>query len=448
MKGSIVAKFGGSSLADGQQFQKVKKIILEKEERRVIVPSAPGKRHNKDHKVTDLLYMCHQLASHHLSFDEVFQILEERYLEIARNLNLKVPISEALKNIKENIGKGATRDYCASRGEYLNGLILADYLNAKFMDASEIIRFHPNGQFLPKETEELVKKRMQNAGRVVVPGFYGADEEGNIKTFSRGGSDITGSILAQGIEASLYENWTDVSGFLMADPKIVKHPRTIKEITYKELRELSYMGAPVLHEEAIFPVRGPGIPIQIRNTNAPEEEGTLIVDDHHREPSPYIITGLAGKKDFIVITVEKTQMNGEKGFLRKLVSVFEANEVTIEHTPSSIDSVSVIVSEKEMNGKLSKIMEEIRIYLNPDQVSSQGKLALLAVVGRGMIATKGVSARVFTALYQRGINIRMISQGASELNILIGLENDDFESAIEAIYEAFTEKGEEMHENL
>lgn len=443
MEGIIVAKFGGSSLADSVQFQKVRTIIMEKEERRIIVPSAPGKITSKDHKVTDLLYMCHQLASHNLSFEEVFQLVKERYEEIARNLGLHFPISDVLEDVKKNISEGATIDYCASRGEYLSGLILADYLEADFIDAKEIIRFDGKGNFDGKETEALIGKRLGDVKRAVVPGFYGADDMGNIRTFSRGGSDITGSILAQGVNASLYENWTDVSGFLMADPKIVKNPMTIREITYRELRELSYMGAPVLHEEAIFPVRGQGIPIQIRNTNAPEDPGTVIVEDQWPKNSPFLITGLAGRKDFTVITVEKTQMNSEKGFLRKLVSVFEANEVPIEHTPSSIDSVSVIVAEKDLNGKLAKIMEEIRIYCKPDQVSSYGKLALLAVVGRGMIATKGVSAKVFTALSHAGVNVRMISQGASELNILIGLENEDFDLAVQAIYEGFTEEVEE-----
>lgn len=446
MEGIIVAKFGGSSLAASGQFQKVRKIILEKEERRIIVPSAPGKKHSKDHKVTDLLYMCHQLSSHNLHFEEVFQLVRERYQAIAEDLHLGLPLSMVLDEVSRHIAKGASRDYCASRGEYLSGLLLADYLEAEFIDAAEIIRFDRNGRFLQEKTEELIRERLRSVKRAVVPGFYGADEEGNIFTFSRGGSDITGAILSQGVEAALYENWTDVSGFLMADPRIVKNPLTIREITYRELRELSYMGAPVLHEEAIFPVRGQGIPIQIRNTNDPEDPGTLIVEDCWSSHSPFLITGLAGRKDFTVITVEKTQMNAEKGFLRKLMSVFEANEVAIEHTPSSIDSVSIIVSEKDLNGKLAKIMEEIRIYCNPDQVSAYGKLALLAVVGRGMIATKGVSAKVFTALSRAGVNIRMISQGASELNILIGLENEDFDQAVEAIYAAFTEteKEEEM----
>ncbi|WP_422484948.1 aspartate kinase [Gudongella sp. DL1XJH-153] len=436
----IVAKFGGSSLADSQQFIKVKNIVTENPDRRIVVPSAPGKRHGKDHKVTDLLYMCHQLSSHNLHFDEVFQLIRGRYEGICKDLNLEIDIESILDQVRDNISKGASRDYCASRGEYINGLILADYLGAEFIDATEVIRFNARGVLNEIETEKLVEDRLLNAERAVVPGFYGADEDGSIITFSRGGSDVTGSIIANGIGAKLYENWTDVSGFLKADPKVVHDPLPIREITYKELRELSYMGAPVLHEEAIFPVRTKGIPIQIRNTNKPEDPGTLIVNDNWSESSPGIITGLAGKKDFTVISVEKTQMTAEKGFLRKLVSVFEANDVTIEHMPSSIDSISVIVSDKELNGKLSKLMEEIRIYCNPDNIAAYSKMALLAVVGRGMINTKGVSSKVFTALYKDDINIRMISQGSSELNILIGIENDDFDKSVRAIYNAFNEK--------
>jgi aspartate kinase len=440
MEGIVVAKFGGSSLADSQQFRKVKAIVTENPDRRIIVPSAPGKRHGKDHKVTDLLYMCHQLSSHDLHFDEVFQLIRDRYEGICKDLDLETPIGEILDKVREDISKGASRDYCASRGEYINGRILADYLESDFVDAAQVIRFDKRGALDEAETGRLVKERLSEVQRAVVPGFYGADGDGNIVTFSRGGSDVTGSILADGVGAKLYENWTDVSGFLKADPKIVKDPLPIREVTYKELRELSYMGAPVLHEEAIFPIKSKGIPIQIRNTNIPEDQGTFIVNDDWSEPSPGIITGLAGKKDFTVISVEKTRMTGEKGFLRKLVSVFEANDVTIEHMPSSIDSISVIVSDKELNGKLSKLMEEIRIYCNPDNVAAYSKMALLAVVGRGMINTKGVSSRVFTALYKDDINIRMISQGSSELNILIGIENDDFEKSVRAIYNAFNER--------
>ncbi|HZH94033.1 MAG TPA: aspartate kinase, partial [Tissierellaceae bacterium] len=389
---------------------------------------------------TDLLYMCHQLSSHNLHFEEVFQLIRDRYEGICRDLDLETPIGQILDKVREDISKGASKDYCASRGEYINGRILADYLESDFVDAAQVIRFDKRGVFDQAETERLVMERLSDVKRAVVPGFYGADGDGNIVTFSRGGSDVTGSILADGVGARLYENWTDVSGFLKADPKIVKDPLPIREVTYKELRELSYMGAPVLHEESIFPIKNKKIPIQIRNTNKPQDQGTLIVNDSWAGVDPGIITGIAGKKDFTVISVEKTRMTGEKGFLRKLVSVFEAKDVAIEHMPSSIDSISVIVSDKEMNGKLSKLMEEIRIYCNPDNITAHSKMALLAVVGRGMINTKGVSSRIFTALYKDDINIRMISQGSSELNILIGIENDDFEKSVRAIYNAFNER--------
>lgn len=437
MEGKIVAKFGGSSLADSTQFKKVRDIVLENPKRRIVVPSAPGKRHGKDHKVTDLLYMCHQLSSHGLNFEDVFHLIRERYKGICQDLELSTPIDQILDQVEHNISKGATRDYCASRGEYINGRILADYLEAEFIDATEIIRFRKSGSLDEEKTESLIAERLAEVKLAVVPGFYGADEKGEVVTFSRGGSDVTGSILADGLGAEIYENWTDVSGFLVADPKVVENPVPIREVTYKELRELSYMGAPVLHEEAIFPVRKKGIPIRIRNTNSPKDKGTLIVNDKWPIKSSGTITGLAGKKDFTVISVEKTLMTADRSFLRKLITVFEANEVGIEHMPSSIDSISVIVSDKELNGKLAKIMEEIRIYCNPDNISAYSHMALLAIVGRGMRSAKGISSRVFTALYKDDINIRMISQGSSEMNILVGIENDDFDKSVRAIYNEF-----------
>lgn len=433
----IIAKFGGSSLADSAQFRKVRDIVLANEERRVIVPSAPGKRHRKDHKITDLLYMCHQLASHGLNFDEVYTLVEDRFLGICRGLELDLPMASILGEIKARIRDGASRDFCASRGEYLNGLILAAYLDCEFVDAAEIIRFDPAGGLDEDRTRQAIAHRLKEIDRAVVPGFYGAFEDGTVKTFTRGGSDVTGAVLADGVEASLYENWTDVSGFLMADPRIVHDPKPIRVVTYKELRELSYMGAPVLHEEAIFPVRRLGIPIHIKNTNQPQDPGTLIVNDQWEERNEGSITGIAGRKDFTVLSLEKTLMNAEQGFIRKLISVFETNDINIEHMPSGIDSISVIVSDQELGSKLKKVKEEIQIYCDPDSIVSQSNMALIAVVGRGMIHTKGISAKVFTALSSAGVNIRMISQGSSELNIIIGIENSDFDQAIKAIYQAF-----------
>ncbi len=432
-----VAKFGGSSLADAAQFRKVKQIVDADENIAVVVPSAPGKRHAKDHKVTDLLYMCHQLSSHGLNFDDVFDLIQNRFQGITKELELSLPIESILSEIKSRIRDGASRDYCASRGEYINGLILSNYLGLNFVDAAELIKFDFMGQLDEQRTRFSIAERLKDGQKAVVPGFYGSLDDGTIKTFSRGGSDVSGAIIADGIAAELYENWTDVSGFLVADPKIVGGAKPIRIVTYKELRELSYMGAPVLHEEAIFPVRRLGIPINIKNTNSPDDEGTLIVHDQWEEKNVGSITGIAGRKDFTVISVEKTLMTAEKGFFRKLVSVFETNDITIEHMPSSIDSVSVIVSDTDLNGKLKKVIEEIQIYCNPDNIISFPNMALIAVVGRGMISTKGISAKIFTALSMGGVNIRMISQGSSELNIIIGVENNDFEKAIEAIYKAF-----------
>ncbi|MFA5576585.1 MAG: aspartate kinase [Tissierellaceae bacterium] len=436
MKDIVVAKFGGSSLADKDQFIKVRDIIKSDKNRRYIIPSAPGKRHSRDHKITDLLYMCHQLASHGLNFDEVYSVAEERYMDICRGLNLNLNMDRILGEVKEEIKAGASRDYCGSRGEYLNGLILSSYLGFEFIDPKDLIVFNQRGQLEEEKTEQLIEEKLRGLDYAVIPGFYGAREDGDIVTFSRGGSDVTGSLIANGLGARLYENWTDVSGFLMADPKVVSNPRPIEVITYKELRELSYMGAPVLHEESIFPVKKKGIPINIRNTNRPKDIGTMIVDDKSHV-STGSITGIAGKKDFTVITIEKTLRNEEKGFLRKVISVFETNNIDIEHMPSGIDSISVIVSNAHMNGKFEKIREELRIYCNPDTISYDANMALIAVVGRGMIRTQGISARVFTAMKEAGVNIRMITQGSSELNIIIGIENEDFDTAIESVYKAF-----------
>lgn len=435
----IVAKFGGSSLAEASQFKKVKDIVKSDNRRKFIIPSAPGKRNSKDHKVTDLLYMCYQLASHGLNFDEVFKIIHNRFLEITKDLNLTLDIEAELKEIKNRIKDGASRDYTASRGEYLSGLILANYLDYEFMDAKDLIIFDHRNIFDTESTEVKVRDILKDLPHGIIPGFYGANEVGEIITFSRGGSDITGSIIANGVKATLYENWTDVSGFLVADPHIVKDPKPMDMVTYKELRELSYMGAPVLHEEAIFPVRKYGIPINIKNTNSPEDKGTMIVDDLTPVKSKGI-TGISGKKDFTVINVEKTLMTLEKDFFRKLISVFETNDISIEHMPSSIDSVSVVVPTSEVSMKLKKVIEEIRIFCNPDNIEALPNMALIAVVGRGMIRTKGISAKIFTALAKADINTRMIIQGSSELNIIAGVENYDFEKAIEAIYEEFEEK--------
>ncbi len=443
MEEIVVAKFGGSSLANSEQFAKVKDIIKADKRRRYVIPSAPGKSHSQDHKVTDLLYMCYQLASHGINIDDVYSIISQRYVDICKELNLALDIEEILNRIKIKIQEGASVDFIASRGEYLNGLILSEYLEFEFVDSKDIVLFDNEGKLDLEETKKKIQTVLSDKAYAVIPGFYGANKEGDIVTFSRGGSDITGSIIASGVNCKLYENWTDVSGFYIADPRIVKNPRSIDTISYKELRELSYMGAPVLHQESISPIKDLGIPINIRNTNRPEDTGTMIVNDSYPISSEETITGIAGKKDFSVITIEKTSMNEEKGFLRKLISVFESNDISVEHIPSSIDSISVIVSNSEINSKLDKVIEEIRIYCSPDSIITYPDMSLVAVVGRGMRNTKGISAKIFTALAKEGVNIRMITQGSSELNIIVGIKNKDFNKAISAIYEAFKNNNEE-----
>lgn len=430
----IVAKFGGSSLADAAHFETVKGIIESESARKYVVPSAPGKRAGDDHKVTDLLLMCHQLAEHNIDPGEVFALVKERYTDIKEQLGLKVDLDAELSAIKESIAE-ASSEHVASRGEYLNALLLAEYLGYEFVDAADVIKFNGSGEYDHKKTMAALRARLADGNPAVIPGFYGSDDEGQIHTFSRGGSDVTGAIVARGVRADLYENWTDVSGFLQVDPRIVPEARPIEVVTYKELRELSYMGASVLHEEAIFPVREKGIPIQILNTERPGDAGTLIVaDDAHRQF--VCVTGIAGMRDFTVVTLDKTLMNEESGFLRKLVSVFETNGVSILHVPSGIDSVSVIVRSEDIRFNLNKIIAELRIYCHPDSISVLPGMSLLAVVGRGMIQSPGIAGKIFTALANAGVNIRMISQGASELSIIIGVEDTQFEEAVRALHAA------------
>ncbi len=432
----IVAKFGGSSLADARQFKKVKAII-EKNKPLVVVPSAPGKAQQKDYKITDLLYMCHQLAEHGLNCDEVYQLVEERYRAIVTDLNLDFDVESMLKNTKQAITNGASKDYCASRGEYMNGRILAQYLGYAFVDAKDVICIK-DGQWDEATTQQLVLQKLVDQMPCVVPGFYGGNDADEVITFSRGGSDITGAILAACIGADQYQNWTDVSGLLAVDPNIIADAKPMRQVSYKELRELSYMGAMVLHEEAIFPVKERKIPIHIKNTNNPDAPGTMIVSSINRHNG--VVTGIAGRKDFMVFSVEKAFLFEEAGFYRKLVSVFETNGISIAHMPSGIDSISVIVAEDDVRGKEKKVMKEIDIYCSPDAVDTSHQLALIAVVGQGMVSTKGVAARIFKALALGDVNIRMINQGASELSVIVGVENCDFERAIAAIYQEFHEE--------
>ncbi len=431
-----VVKFGGSSLASAEQFAKVGKIIRSDAERKYVIPSAPGKRNDKDTKVTDMLYACYALAEQEEDFRVQLMKIKERYDSIINGLNLKLSLEEEFKKISENFKAKAGVDYAASRGEYLNGLIMANYLGYEFVDPAEAIFFDENGEFDPDKTNTVLKERLSKVERAVVPGFYGVGADGKIKTFSRGGSDITGSIVAKAVHASCYENWTDVSGFLVADPRIVENPKPIKTITYRELRELSYMGASVLHEEAVFPVRRAGIPINIRNTNAPEDEGTWIVESTCHKPE-FTITGIAGKKGFVAVNIEKDRMNTEVGFGRKVLSAFEDYGINFEHVPSGIDTMTVFVHHPEFEGKEQAVISAIHRYAKPDSIELESDLALIAVVGRGMKSTRGTAGRIFSALAHANVNVKMIDQGSSELNIIIGVSNSDFETAIKAIYDIF-----------
>lgn len=432
-----VAKFGGSSLADSLQLKKVKDIILADKDRKYIVVSAPGKGATNNHKVTDLLAMCHQLSCHDLNFNEVYKIIEDVYKNIVEDLSLNIDIASILAEVKEKITNGASYDFVVSRGEFMSAQVLASFIGYDFVDAKDLISFNKGVLDLEK-SQAAIKNILAKHDRAVIPGFYG-EEEGKVKTFSRGGSDVTGSVIAAAMDAEMYENFTDVSGFLVADPRIVKAPEPIGTITYKELRELSYMGANVLHEEAIFPLKDKNIPINIKNTNAPDKDGTLILSKCDRK-NKNILTGITGKKDFTVITLEKVNMNNEKDFFRKLTTVFESNDISIEHLPSGIDTVSVLVADSYITPKLNKVLEELQIYLDVDSLSWERDISLIAVVGRGMINEKGVSARTFTALAREGVNIKMISQGSSEISIIIGVETQDFEQAICSIYEEFYDK--------
>lgn len=431
-----VVKFGGSSLASAAQFAKVGDIIRVDESRRYVVPSAPGKRNAKDTKVTDMLYSCYALAEAEEDFKGALKKIKERYNSIINGLNLTLSLEDEFRIIEKDFADKAGEDYAASRGEYLNGIIMANYLGYEFIDAAEVIFFDENGNFDDYKTDKVMAERLSHVEKAVIPGFYGSDSNGNVKTFSRGGSDITGSIVSKAVHASVYENWTDVSGCLVADPRIVEDAQPIRVITYRELRELSYMGASVLHEDAIFPVRKAGIPINIKNTNAPEEPGTMIVESTCQK-ADYTITGIAGKRGFVAVNIDKDMMNSEVGFCRKALEAFEENGISIEHMPSGIDTMTVFVHQEEFEGKEQQVISSIRRLVNPDIIDLEADLALIAVVGRGMKSTRGTAGRIFSALAHANINVKMIDQGSSELNIIIGVSNNDFDNAIKAIYDIF-----------
>lgn len=435
-----VLKFGGSSLADAQQFRKVKAIVEAEPERRYVVASAPGKRFFEDEKVTDLLLRCHALNKDRNPFDETFQRIADRFRGIIADLGLSLSIDKELETVKTSIANGASVDYVASRGEYFNGMILADFLGIPFLDAAECIFFTADGKLDSQKTDTVLENRLAMVPRAVIPGFYGVLPGGEIKTFSRGGSDITGSIVAEALDADLYENWTDVSGMLMADPRIIKDPAPIDVITYRELRELSYMGATVLHEDAVFPVRRSDIPINIRNTNLPEDRGTMIVPHTDERSDDRVVTGIAGKTGFTAIYIEKDMMNSELGYGRRVLETLERRGISFEHLPSGIDTVTVVVSSATLEGKLDTVVADLKRNVCPDTIRVYENLSMLAVVGRSMINSPGVAARVFATLARENINIRMIDQGSSELNIIVGIADKDRETALKALYKEFAPK--------
>lgn len=432
-----VVKFGGSSLADAEHFRRVADIIKSDPSRKYVVASAPGKRYPGDVKVTDMLYNCYEMIKEHEDIETYYSQIKERYYGIMSDLGLDFDISGELEYVKNAMLHRAGRDYAASRGEYINSLILAKYLGFDFVDAENVIVFREDGQLDEEKTYETMRAALARHEYAVIPGFYGCMPNGTIKTFTRGGSDVTGSIVASAVNADLYENWTDVSGFMMADPRIVDHPLSIDTITYRELRALSYMGATVLHEEAIFPVRNAGIPINIRNTNAPADKGTMIVANTNDYDQEHIITALSGKKGFSVITIEKDKMSSDISFVRRLLEVLEDNDIALEHIPSGIDTISLILSTAALEGRGEKILAAMNRRVRPDNITIEDGISLIAVVGRGMVKNRGVAARVLSSISEAGINIRMIDQGSSEFNIIVGVEEHDFERTINSIYKEF-----------
>ena len=435
--GIKVAKFGGSSLADARQFEKVRAIVTMDPERAYVVPSAPGRRFDGDDKVTDLLYRCQRLHTLGKDYQEVFDLIAARFLDIAEELGLSVDLRGELDEINEAISSGATADYAASRGEYLNGLLLADYLDMEFVDAAQVIFFRADGTFDSEKTQEVLSARLQETPRAVIPGFYGATPDGRVHTFSRGGSDISGAIVARAACAEVYENWTDVSGFLMADPRVVPGARQIESITYQELRELSYMGATVLHEDSVFPVHRAGIPTNIRNTNCPDHPGTFIRFGAVERENPNVITGIAGKKGFSIISVEKAMMNTEVGFARRVLQAMEEQHLSFEHMPTGIDTLCVVVNRETLAGCRDAVVNRIIELAEPDTITINDNLAVIATVGRGMVHNCGTAARLFGAMSRAGINVRMIDQGSSELSIIVGVDDTDFEQTIRAVYHEF-----------
>lgn len=433
----IVAKFGGSSVASAEQFKKVKKIIEQNPNRQVVITSAIGKKDKSDNKITDLLYLVHAHIQYSVSFEMLYGIIYDKFIQVKKELNLNVDIESELENIHRQLKKGISEDYLVSRGEYLTGLLLADYLGYDFVDAKELICFSYSGAIDMEKTEESIQRILKQHPRVVVPGFYGAMPDGVIRVMSRGGSDITGSIMAKALNAEIYENWTDVSGILMADPRIIDHPKWIDVITYSELRELSYMGANVLHEDAIFPVKEVNIPILIKNTNAADDPGTMIVEKVENDDKSKLITGISGKQDYTVFTLYRHNSSNEIGILRKALEVFEKYQVCVEHVPTGIDNFSIVVATSAIERCLYEVAAELKQVCKTDSIKVTSNISLIAVVGRNMASQCGTSGRLFKTLGDNNINIRMIAQGSDEINIIVGIENEDFNRAIQVIYREF-----------
>ena len=433
-----VLKFGGSSMADATQFAKVKSIVESDESRRVVVVSAAGKRFKDDHKLTDLLYLCHAHLKYGVSCDSVYQMIVDRYTAIRDELHLNVDLESEFAALRRKMDKGISQDELVSRGEYFAAKLMAAYLGFAFLDSELWLKFKLDGSVDQEATYEALRHAAEGR-KVVIPGFYGTMPDGSIKTFSRGGSDITGALAAAALDADVYENWTDVSGFLMADPKIVPDPEPIERITYSELRELSYIGAQVLHEGTIFPVREKNIPLNIRNTNQPDHPGTMIREafEEVEMPGDRFITGIAGKKDFSVITVTKNGMSSELGILRQMLEVLEKYQVNVEYLPSGIDSVSLVVASDKAQPCLYQMMGDLQKAVKPDSIHVTDNMAIVAAVGRKMAFKPGISGKIFATLGENGINIRMITQGPEELNIIVGVDNKDFASAIRVLYNSF-----------
>ena len=432
-----VAKFGGSSMADEKQFAKVRRIILSDPARRVVVVSAAGKRDRKDHKLTDLLYLCYAHLQYGVSCDGVFQMIAERYTGIRDALGLKTDIEGELKALREKMDAGITQDELVSRGEYFSARLMADYLGFDFLDAKLWLKFKYDGSIDTDATYEALQKLAQGRN-VVIPGFYGVTPDGHIRTLTRGGSDVTGALAAAALDADVYENWTDVSGILMADPRIVDDPLPIEHITYSELRELSFAGAQVLHEATVFPVREKGIPLNIRNTNEPDHPGTLIMEHFEDEKDDErIITGIAGRKNYSIVTVAKTGLSSTVGAYRRLFEIFENHDVSVEYAPSGIDSISLVVQASSVEKNLYAILGEIQKSLKPDSLHVTENISIVAAVGRRMVTTPGSSGKIFAALGRNGVNIRVISQGPEELNIIVGVDTKDFATAVKVLYDSF-----------